>query len=1085
MSTELASGSVSLFADTAHLARDAAQAMDRIGRDAQQSLSRAFDRAGDDLRRSLEQAGGQAADGLRQALGRASGQAGDDLRQSLSRAAGQAADGAADELRRGLSRGSDQAADEMRQGFRRASGQVGDDLQDELRRAGEGGGQQGGDAAAGGILDSLKGKAGAIGEVLGTVFAVAGVTGGGLFVKALQSGMEREKVLDLTQARLGIDDATMAKIGQAAGKAYAGNFGESVEGNIDAARRAVQSGLLDSSASAQETQKVISQLTSVSDLMGEEIPAVARAAGQAIKTGLAGNATEAFDLFTAAEQNGLNVSEDFLDSIDEYGTQFRKLGVSGPEAIGLINQAVLGGARDSDVAADAIKEFSLKVLDGSDTTSKAFKTLGFDADDLAKKFAAGGSVAREATGSLIDKIREVQDPLKRNEVALALFGTKFEDLGAAFDALDLDTAAASLGKVGGAAADAIQTMGSNSASSIDSAKRSIEVSTDAISAALAKAFGPELAKLADWVSQHQPEILGFLGKMADGAFAAADAFLAFTAVSLRAFADFAEGVGPLLDHFLDPIGKVAEVIGKLSHNEGLADLGHTLQDLGTSMDTAADNARNLADGIDNTARPGLDRMRDSVADNIEAATLSAQVFRALGDTVTALPSEHGIELKDNTPEATSRLEALGLKVTTLPNGTVFVDAKTAEGQRAIDAFVAQNTGRPIEQRVVVRFTDINGNTTTDPALRTSAVTVDGVPRGSFAKGGMFYGQGGPTSDSNVIAISNREHLAYITRAQAVNPATIPFLDAINAGWVPPAELLHGMIPGFADGGLVPGKRFAQSMDPAKYQLGGFSTSAIDCSGMVSATVNDALGLPPFSSRMATASEGPWLAAKGAVAGLGALGDINVGWVTGGPGGGHTAMTLSDGTNVESNGSEGVVVGGRVGANDPMFTNKMHIPAALLRGGDLGGGSTGGGAGSTGAGGGAGAAGGAAGEAGAGGGGSFGGAQIPAGVTPVWIVGSNGSTPSAAGSPSAATPSSSFAPNASTPANQVDVEGRARAAGQSFLDANVNDFLGTLGIRTSGGALQELVKVIQSQMAATIAEELRKSRTNAASFINRR
>ncbi|NKZ71945.1 hypothetical protein GTA09_21020 [Rhodococcus hoagii] len=52
------------------------------------------------------------------------------------------------------------------------------------------------------------------------------------------------------------------------------------------------------------------QLNIVADLMGEEVPAVARAAGQAIKNGLAKDGSGAFDLLAAAQRNSLNVSED-------------------------------------------------------------------------------------------------------------------------------------------------------------------------------------------------------------------------------------------------------------------------------------------------------------------------------------------------------------------------------------------------------------------------------------------------------------------------------------------------------------------------------------------------------------------------------------------------------------------------------------------------------------------------------------------------------------------------------------------------------------------------------------------------------
>lgn len=211
---------------------------------------------------------------------------------------------------------------------------------------------------------------------------------------------------------------------------------------------------------------------------------------------------------------------------------------------------------------------------------------------------------------------------------------------------------------------------------------------------------------------------------------------------------------------------------------------------------------------------------------------------------------------------------------------------------------------------------------------------------AMASGGLFRGAGSGTSDSNLIRISNRE---FIVNAKATE-ANLPLLEAINAGWVPSADFLHGLIPGFAEGG-VPGKKFAQSMDPARYLMGGFSRQAIDCSGLVAAVVNDALGLDPFSGRMSTVNEGAWLKSKGAKPGLGPAGSINIGWFDrGGGANGHTAMTLGDGTNVESRGGDGVVIGANAaGATHKMFDKHMHIPAELLRGGDLGGPATGGGA----------------------------------------------------------------------------------------------------------------------------------------------
>lgn len=691
---------------------------------------------------------------------------------------------------------------------------VAGELRRAMQQAGGPAGRQGGEAAGAGIGDAigeLGGKGGPIGAAVAAAFALAGFTAAGLLVKGIKSGLEREKALDMTQARLGVDEATMHKIGFAAGRAYVGAFGGSVEENIDTARRAIQSGLLDPNATAAETQKVISQISGISDMMGEEIPAVARAAGQAVRTGMAADAGGAMDLFAAATRNGLNVSEDFLDTVTEYGTQFRKLGLSGPEAIGLINQAVKAGARDTDVAADAIKEFSIRVVDGSKSTTEAFQELGFSSDDLAARFAAGGETARAATGELLARIREIEDPVKKNEVALALFGTQFEDLGDALNNFNLDTAVNSLGQVAGAADAALNTMGGNAASKMESAKRSIEVTLDELGGALAQAFGPGLGKLADWVTTHQPEILGFLGKLVDAAFAGADALLAFASSSLRGLASFADGAGSALSAVLDPLGGITEAFGELTGNDKMAAIGAQLQDMDTKFHGAADAARGLADTIDTTGRPALERLGNSIGANIQRSVDAQVVFRALGEEVAAVPTEKGILVHSNSPEVKARLEELGLAVQTLPNGQMEVTANTAEGQRIIDSFIVTNTGReiPVTMRTIIDSGAAGGfmrNAFADRPGRANGGVVPGYAGGGVAGRtieGLLYGPGTATSDS-ILGIDARGVPTArvsagegVVKVSAMQRGGAELVAALNGGWVPPVEFLREMVRGGA------------------------------------------------------------------------------------------------------------------------------------------------------------------------------------------------------------------------------------------------------------------------------------------------
>ena len=137
------------------------------------------------------------------------------------------------------------------------------------------------------------------------------------------------------------------------------------------------------------------------------------------------------------------------------------------------------------------------------------------------------------------------------------------------------------------------------------------------------------------------------------------------------------------------------------------------------------------------------------------------------------------------------------------------------------------------------------------------------------------------------------------------------LAMINAGTFP-------KLPGFAEGGFI-----AKTSDEIKkalesvaspYIFGGWSEAGVDCSGAISLAVNVFRGLDKFDSRTATAAEGAWLVNKGFSEGRGGEGDFRVAFLNGGPGGGHTAAQLPDGTFVESGGNtgQGLTIGGKAG-----------------------------------------------------------------------------------------------------------------------------------------------------------------------------
>lgn len=103
-----------------------------------------------------------------------------------------------------------------------------------------------------------------------------------------------------------------------------------------------------------------------------------------------------------------------------------------------------------------------------------------------------------------------------------------------------------------------------------------------------------------------------------------------------------------------------------------------------------------------------------------------------------------------------------------------------------------------------------------------------------------------------------------------------------------------------------------------YISGGDTPAGTDCSGLASWIANAATDRPVFGSRFNTGNEEAALLARGFQYGT-APNAVVIGW-----NGGHTAVTLPDGTSVSSGERGGVHVGGP-GAYQAGFTHHMFLP----------------------------------------------------------------------------------------------------------------------------------------------------------------
>ncbi|MCC0630162.1 MULTISPECIES: phage tail tape measure protein [unclassified Clostridioides] len=270
------------------------------------------------------------------------------------------------------------------------------------------------------LQEQLK-KVGEIASKVGAGLGAGVVSIGGMAIKANE---DYQKALNQIQASTGNTVQGMEHLKGAMLGVYKNNFGEDFA-DIANAMSIVDKSLAGATGNIQSlTEKAIG----FRDTFGYEVSESIRSADALMQNfGISGD--EAFNLMAQGQQRGLDYSGELLDNINEYSVQFKKFGFTATDMFNIFETGMNSGAFNLDKVGDAIKELSVNAIDGSNTTVDAFKQLGFNADDMAKKFAGGGESAKKAFIDTMKAIGDVNDPLKQSTIGAQLFKTMWEDLG--------------------------------------------------------------------------------------------------------------------------------------------------------------------------------------------------------------------------------------------------------------------------------------------------------------------------------------------------------------------------------------------------------------------------------------------------------------------------------------------------------------------------------------------------------------------------------------------------------------------------------------------------------------------------------
>ena len=265
----------------------------------------------------------------------------------------------------------------------------------------------------------------AIGKALSAGFKV-GVAAAGAFTTALvKIGTEYQAATGQISAATGATGAELESLQGVMENVYGNNYGDSMADVADAVATVSQQmkGLSDG-----ELQSVTEGAFALRDVFQYDVAESVRAANALVNNfGISGD--DAMNLIAAGAQNGLDFSGELLDTISEYSVQFAKVGIDANQMFQIMQAGADSGAWNLDKVGDAIKEMSIRVVDGSDTTAAGFQAIGMDADIMAQKFAAGGETAQQAFQETIQALAGMEDPVQQNIAGVNLFGTMWEDLG--------------------------------------------------------------------------------------------------------------------------------------------------------------------------------------------------------------------------------------------------------------------------------------------------------------------------------------------------------------------------------------------------------------------------------------------------------------------------------------------------------------------------------------------------------------------------------------------------------------------------------------------------------------------------------
>lgn len=273
------------------------------------------------------------------------------------------------------------------------------------------------------LANTVKQSAATIGKTFAVVGAGVTAVGAATAGVLVNLGNGYNKAVNQISAATGATGKELEQLGQIAQNVYSHNFGDSLEDVADGISVVRQNTQL----MGEELQAATEAGFALRDTFGYDLSESARTASALMKNfGI--DANKAYNIIATGAQKGADQNGDLLDTLNEYSTQYAALGLSADQFVNGLIAGAEAGVFSIDKVGDAVKEFNIRAKDGSKSTTSAFATLGLKASTTMQAFAKGGDTAQKAFFEVVKALEAMKDPVEKNQTAVALFGTQYEDL---------------------------------------------------------------------------------------------------------------------------------------------------------------------------------------------------------------------------------------------------------------------------------------------------------------------------------------------------------------------------------------------------------------------------------------------------------------------------------------------------------------------------------------------------------------------------------------------------------------------------------------------------------------------------------